>query len=164
MKSMNNAENRECSRSILLEKHDEPQKTAESLLQGKHILLAEDHLLNAEITTRLFGIMGLTVHCVHNGKEALDAFSSSQEFFYDAVFLDIRMPVMDGYVASKQIRALARPDAEIVPIIALTASAESEQSFLTVQAGTNAYIVKPIERESLSKLLIEQIQKRKRVR
>lgn len=132
------------------EKAEEKQ---ESGLQGRNILLAEDYELNMELATEILEMRGARVTQAWNGKEALEAFEASEEFFFDAVLMDMQMPVMDGCEAAKEIRALNRKDAEKVPIVAVTANAFAEDIAHTMKAGMNAHIAKPIDFEILSDTL-----------
>ena len=114
----------------LLSHHDthadrrSPLKKLEELsFEGRTVLLAEDNPINAEITINILQMMGLTIERAENGEEAVKIFSESSPGTYDLVFMDIQMPVMNGYEATKAIRALRREDAAEVPIIAMTANA-----------------------------------------
>ncbi len=109
-----------------------------------NILLAEDHPLNAEIACRLLNRKGAKVTWCENGADAAEAFKNSAENEYDAVLMDIRMPVMDGYEATRTIRRLERKDAKTVPIIAMTAGAYETDRKESFEAGMNAHIAKPI--------------------
>ena len=129
----------------------EPERKPEEiiLLEGRRILLAEDNLLNMEIVTELLGMRGAEVTPAEDGRKALEAFQSSESYFFDAVLMDMQMPEMDGCQAARAIRALDRPDAGTVPIIALTANAFAEDITRTAQAGMNAHLAKPINIEQL---------------
>lgn len=122
-----------------------------------HILLAEDHKLNQEIITRLLKKREYTVHCTSNGAEAIDAFSESAAGFYSAVIMDIRMPLKDGFEATRAIRALDRPDAKDIPIIAMSANAYDEDVKKSMDAGMNAHLSKPIEPQNLYETLKKYI-------
>lgn len=114
-------------------------------LEGRRILLAEDNEVNMEITTELLQMNGAEVAQAWNGREALEQFEKSEAFHFDAVLLDMQMPEMDGCEAARRIRALARPDAPVVPIIAVTANAFAEDIAATAAAGMNAHVSKPID-------------------
>lgn len=114
-------------------------------LDGVRILLCEDHPLNAEIAVRLLRARGCTVDCVENGKLGLDAFASSKPGYYDAVLMDIRMPVMNGLEAASAIRALDRDDAKKTVIVAMTANAFVEDVQKSKDAGMDGHLAKPIE-------------------
>ena len=126
-------------------------------LNGRHILLAEDVFINAEIMKELLNIRGMVTDHAENGKKALDMFSESRLGYYDAVLMDVRMPEMDGLEAAAGIRSLERPDAEKVPIIAMTANAFDEDVQISLQVGMNAHLSKPVEAERLYHTLEELI-------
>lgn len=122
-------------------------------LAGRHVLLAEDNELNWEVARELLGALGLELTWAENGREAVDAFASSEPGTFDAVLMDIRMPEMDGYQATRAIRALPRPDAATVPVIAMTADAFSEDIERARDAGMNAHVAKPIDLRELVRTL-----------
>jgi CheY-like chemotaxis protein len=122
-------------------------------LAGKHILLCEDHPLNQMITKELLQKRGMIVETAVNGQVGREKFNASAPGYYDAILMDIRMPVLDGYEATKEIRALNRPDAKSVPIIAMTAEAFTDSIEKAKQAGMNDYITKPVEPENLFLIL-----------
>ncbi|WP_458863063.1 ATP-binding protein [Acidaminobacterium chupaoyuni] len=126
----------------------EPARQAK-ILAGGHILLCEDHPLNQEIAKALLEEKGMIVHIAENGQEGVNAYLAAPAGFYQAVLMDIRMPVMDGFAAARAIRALKRPDAQTLPIIAMTADAFEEDIKKCAEAGMNAHIAKPIEPEKL---------------
>lgn len=120
---------------------------------GMAALLAEDNDLNREIAQTILEEFGLTVDTAVNGREALDHFEASPIGRYDIIFMDVRMPVMDGLEACRQIRMLPRPDAVTVPIVALTANAFAEDIDKTREAGMNAHLGKPIDMAQLQQIL-----------
>ena len=128
-------------------------------LEGKHILLAEDVFINAEIMKELLKIKGAIIEHAENGRIAVDMFNESFEDYYDAVLMDVRMPEMDGLEATKAIRKLDRSDAQKVPIIAMTANAFDEDVQRSMQAGLNAHLSKPVQPddlfETLESLIVE---------
>ena len=126
-------------------------------IEGRHILLAEDVIINAEIMKELLKIKGVIIDHAENGRICLDMFAASDEGFYDAVLMDVRMPEMDGLEATAAIRALNRPDAKTVPIIAMTANAFDEDVQRSLQVGMNAHLSKPVEPERLYQTLEELI-------
>ena len=140
-----------------IERKRKREDSAPADLTGRRILLAEDMMINAEIMIELLEMMDMTVEHAENGKIALDMFASSAEGHYDAVLMDMRMPEMDGLTATQAIRALERPDAKTVPIIALTANAFDEDVQRSLQAGMNAHLSKPVEPERLYETLSELI-------
>ncbi|MCI2056340.1 MAG: PAS domain-containing protein [Oscillibacter sp.] len=123
------------------------------LLAGKRVLLCEDHPLNATIAARLLNEKGVTVDHAENGQQGLEMFRRASTGYYDAVLMDIRMPVMDGLETAESIRRLPRRDAKSVPIIAMTANALSEDVEATQKAGMNAHLAKPIEPHRLYETL-----------
>ncbi len=126
-------------------------------LKGKRILLAEDMEINAEIMKEVLSIKEADTEHAANGKIALEMFKSHDEFYYDAVLMDVRMPEMDGLEATEAIRALDRKDAKVVPIIALTANAFDEDVQRSLQVGMNAHLSKPVEPDRLYQSLEELI-------
>ena len=126
-------------------------------LDGRNILLAEDFIINAEIIKELMDIRGVKVEHAENGKLAVEMFENSKADYYDAILMDVRMPEMDGLEATKAIRALNRPDAKTIPIIAMTANAFDEDVQRSLQAGMNAHLSKPVEADHLYKTLEELI-------
>ncbi|MBR5341601.1 MAG: response regulator [Erysipelotrichaceae bacterium] len=138
------------------------QKKQETELNGKHILLAEDVEINAEIIKLLLETKKISVDVAENGEIALNKFRSSQENYYDAILMDVRMPVMDGLEAAQKIRTLGRNDSKSIPIIALTANVFDEDVQRSLQAGMNAHLSKPVEPEMLYKTISELISENKK--
>jgi CheY-like chemotaxis protein len=124
-------------------------------LAGKHILLCEDHPLNQEIVKALLEQKGAMVEIAVNGRRGVDLFAASAPGYYDAVLMDIRMPVMDGITAAGKIRAMKRADAARVPIVAMTADAFEEDVQKCLNAGMNSHLAKPIDPELLFRTLAE---------
>ena len=118
-------------------------------LKGRRILLAEDIMVNAEIMIMVLQMREMEVDHAENGRIAVEKFSASPEGYYDAILMDMRMPEMDGLEATGRIRAMDRPDAKTVPIIALTANAFDEDVQRSLQAGLNAHLSKPVEPDVL---------------
>lgn len=131
---------------------DEQEKCAR-LYAGKRILLVEDNALNQEIASELLGMLAVEVEMADDGSIALQKFARSPEGYYDLVFMDMQMPVMDGCAATRAIRALARDDAGRVPIIAMTANAFADDRQRTAKAGMNEHMAKPIDMERLRDIL-----------
>ena len=119
---------------------------------GKRVLLAEDNELNWEIAEELLGDLGLDLEWAENGQICVEKFTASPVGYYDAILMDLRMPIMTGYDATQAIRALDRSDASL-PIIAMTADAFSEDIQRCLEAGMNAHIAKPIDIREVSRLL-----------
>ena len=113
-------------------------------LSGRRILLVEDNELNREIAAFLLKDEGISVTEAEDGQQALECFLKMPEGYYDAVLMDIMMPVMDGYQATREIRGSGKKDAEMIPIIAMTANAFAEDKRKTMEAGMDAHLSKPI--------------------
>ena len=126
-------------------------------LEGRRILLAEDVDINAEIMTDMLDMENIKADRAENGKIAVELFEKSTAGIYSAILMDVRMPQMDGLEAAKAIRAMDREDAKRIPIIALTANAFDEDIQLSLQAGMNAHLNKPVEADHLIRILGELI-------
>ena len=126
-------------------------------LKGRHILLAEDVHINAEIIKELLTIRGCVSEHAENGRQAVDLFKNSEKDDYDAILMDVRMPEMDGLAATAAIRLLDHPNAQTIPIIAMTANAFDEDVQRSLQVGMNAHLSKPVEPERLYVTLEELI-------
>lgn len=124
-------------------------------LEGKRILLCEDHVINCQIATRLLKSKKIIVDVANDGKEGVEMFEASEIDYYSAILMDIRMPVMDGLAATAAIRQLDREDAETIPIIAMTADVFEDDVKGATDAGMNAHLAKPIEPNLLFSKLIE---------
>ena len=129
----------------------------EELLSGLRILVVDDLIENAEIVEDLLELEGADYEYAENGTEALEMFNRSPEYYYDAVLMDIRMPVMNGLDASRQIRNLDRPDAGSVPIIALTANTADSDIRETMDAGMNAHLSKPVDADLMYNTIREMV-------
>jgi signal transduction histidine kinase/CheY-like chemotaxis protein len=128
-----------------------------TVLAGKHILLCEDHPMNQEIARTFLEEKQMIVDIADNGQIGFDRFRKSAAGFYDAVLMDIHMPVMDGYEATKKIRSAARADAGTVPIIAMTADAFTDDVQKCLDSGMDAHIAKPVDPETMYRVLAEHI-------
>ena len=126
-------------------------------LKGRHILIAEDVFINAEIMKQVILMREAEIDHAENGKIVLELFENSPVGHYDAILMDVRMPEMDGLEAAAAIRALDRPDAKTIPIIALTANAFDEDVQRSLQAGMDAHLSKPVDPERLYQTLEELI-------
>lgn len=135
--------NRELWNNILCDEYD--------------VLMAEDVLINAEIMEQIIMVRGAEIDHAENGKIVLDMFEKSKEGYYDAILMDVRMPEMDGLAATEAIRALDRPDAKKIPIIAMTANAFDEDVQRSLQIGMNAHLSNPVEPDRLYQTLEELI-------
>ncbi|HBZ63319.1 MAG TPA: hypothetical protein DEO89_01620 [Lachnospiraceae bacterium] len=129
------------------------EKQQECDISGMRILLVEDNALNMEIAQVLLCDAGADVDAVYNGKEALEKFSNSEKGHYQAILMDVMMPVMDGYEATRQIRRLEREDAREIPIIAMTANAFAEDRRKSKEAGMNEHLAKPVTLMKLKEML-----------
>ena len=132
----------------------EPEPTP---LKDRRILLAEDVEINAEIIKQIILMKEATIEHAANGRIVVEMFANSPVGYYDAVLMDVRMPEMDGLEAAASIRALDRPDAKTIPIIALTANAFDEDVQRSLQVGMNAHLSKPVEPDNLYRTLEELI-------
>jgi len=126
-------------------------------LKGRNILMAEDVLINAEIMKQIILMREAEIDHAENGKKVLELFENSSIGHYDAILMDVRMPEMDGLEAATAIRALGRPDAKTIPIIALTANAFDEDVQRSLQVGMDAHLSKPVDPERLYQTLEELI-------
>ena len=143
-----------------LQATEKGEQTEPFSLEGLRILLAEDNEINMEIAAEMLEAQGITAVRAWNGAEAVDVFQAAEPFAFDAILMDMQMPLMDGCEAARQIRAMDRPDAGAVPIIAVTANAFSEDVSATTAAGMNAHVSKPINaavlRQTLERLIHPQ--------
>ena len=130
----------------------ETEEEKEIDFSGKRILLAEDIEINWEVANEILSAVGLVLEWVENGKECVEKFAQSEVGYYDAILMDIRMPVMNGYDAAMKIRTLDRPDKDL-PIIAMTADAFSDDAKHCLECGMNAHIAKPIGIKECTRVL-----------
>ena len=126
--------------------------------KGKRILLVEDNELNREIAEELIGVTGASVESAEDGVQAVEMFKESAEGYYDLILMDVQMPHMDGYEATRCIRALGRSDAQKVPIFAMTANAFAEDVKKSREAGMNAHISKPLNIRAVYKQMNRYLQ------
>ncbi len=143
-------------RDVLPEKQDgteEAQTDAAVDFTGRRLLLVEDNMINMEIANMILTEAGFTVDTAENGKIVLDMVSSSEPGTYDAILMDIQMPVMDGFEATRAIRALDNKDLANIPILAMTANAFKEDELAALEAGMQAHIAKPVDVDQLLKTL-----------
>lgn len=127
-------------------------------LSGRKVLLVEDNAMNTDIARRMVERWGMEVACAADGAEALEMFEASRPCGYDVVLMDLRMPRMDGYEATRRIRALGRSDAQAVPIIAMSADAYDEDVRLCLDTGMNAHVPKPVDPGRLYRALVQVLQ------
>ncbi len=131
----------------------------DEILEGLHILLCEDNEINTEIALALLEKKACVIDCAEDGLEGVNLFKQSEVGYYDLVLMDIRMPVMNGLEASKEIRKLNRADAKTIPIIAMTADAFNADKKISREAGMNAHLSKPIEPTLLYRTMVDLIKK-----
>ena len=145
----------------LKEEQKEEKRSMEEadMLVGLHFLAAEDNEINAEILAEILEMEGATCEIVDNGQLAVKRFQDSEAGEFDAILMDVQMPVMNGYEASRAIRALEREDANLVPIIAMTANAFAEDEKEALEAGMDVHVAKPIDMELLKKAIKQCVQK-----
>ena len=122
---------------------------------GKKILLVEDNELNREVAAEIIGMTGAEIETAVNGKEAVDKVADHPNGYYDLVFMDVQMPIMNGYEAATAIRSLPKHKGELLPIVAMTANAFTEDVILAKSAGMNEHIAKPLDMEKLNRMLHE---------
>ena len=140
------------------DKREEQRDVSEKSIKGLHILLAEDNELNMEIAEFVLQNGGADVTKAWNGQEAVELFRKSASGEFDAILMDIMMPVMNGYEAAKMLRSLDREDAKTIPIIAMTANAFMEDRLKAKEAGMNEHIVKPLDVELLIKVIYKLVE------
>lgn len=122
-----------------------------------HFLAAEDNEINAEILREILSMVGADCEIVENGQLAVARFAHAAEREFDAILMDVQMPVMNGYDATRAIRALERNDARDIPIIAMTANAFAEDEKEALDAGMNVHLAKPIDVELLEKVINQYV-------
>lgn len=115
--------------------------------------MAEDNALNAEVITAILNIHDATCEVAANGEEAVAKFETSAPGTFDMIFMDVQMPVMNGHDAARAIRAMDRPDAGTIPIIAMTANAFAEDERQALACGMNAHVAKPIDVHALERVV-----------
>ena len=132
---------------------DTIESSAIHTIKGKRILLVEDNELNAEIAKTVLEDVGALITRAENGQQALELFKEKPAGTFDAILMDLMMPVMDGYTATKKIRSLERSDAKTIPIIAMTANAFQEDAEKCIAVGMNAHLAKPLDIEKMKKTI-----------
>ena len=136
----------------------EPQTGTEDLnLSGKRILLVEDIAINRTIVIELLRETNVNIDTAEDGAEAVRIFEASPPGYYDLIFMDIQMPHMDGYEATARIRESERPDAQVIPIVAMTANAYSEDINKAIAAGMDGHLSKPVDIDAVKRLLAEML-------
>ncbi len=129
-------------------------------LEGKHILIAEDQPVNAEILKMLLEMEGMTSELAEDGQKAVELFKQNETGHFDAILMDMRMPIMDGLEATREIRGLNHVDAKTIPIIAMTANAFEEDVKQCIEAGMNAHHSKPVNMDVLKEILAQRLAKK----
>jgi two-component system sensor histidine kinase/response regulator len=136
-----------------------PQEPQDFDFSGRRVLLVEDNMINAEIAQSILVMKNCIVETAANGAEAVEAFAAAPVGYFDAILMDVRMPVMDGLEATRTIRAMRKASSKKVPIIAMTANAFEEDVNMSLAAGMNAHLSKPIEPEKLYRVLEDLMSK-----
>ena len=144
--------------NLYADKREEQKDVSEKSIKGLHILLAEDNELNMEIAEFMLQNEGADVTKAWNGQEAVELFRNSEPGEFDVILMDIMMPVMNGYEATKMIRSLDREDAKAIPIIAMTANAFTEDRLRAKEAGMNEHISKPVDVRLLVKVICKLVE------
>ena len=140
----------------------EAEEKTETSIHGLHVLLTEDNELNMEIAEFVLQNEGAVVTKAWNGQKAVDIFRKNRPGEFDAILMDIMMPVMNGYEAAKMIRSLDREDAKVIPIIAMTANAFTEDKMRAKEAGMDEHIAKPVDGKLLVKVINELVKRDQR--
>jgi len=143
-----------------LAEREEPKAEESSSLEGLHFLAAEDNVINAEILKEFLAMEGASCEIVENGQLAVERFENAAEGEFDAILMDVQMPVMNGYDATRVIRASGRKNAAEIPIIAMTANAFAEDEKAALEAGMNVHLAKPINMEMLKKIVNKYVRRR----
>lgn len=125
--------------------------------KGERFLVVEDNAINMEITTELLWMTGAQTECAKDGVEAVDMFMAAPQGYYGAILMDIQMPRLNGYDATRRIRGSDHPDARHIPIIAMTANAFAEEAAMSLEVGMNAHVTKPVDVEMLYRTLRQEI-------
>lgn len=121
--------------------------------KGKRILLVDDNDLNRDVACEILLMMGLQTDVAINGQDAIDKFTGHKAGYYDLIFMDIQMPLVNGYEAAKKIRSLKKPDSATIPIVAMSANAFNEDIKKSLESGMNAHIAKPLDLKRLREVL-----------
>lgn len=147
--------------SALHVQREEKETIEEENLSGYHFLLVEDNEINSEILGELLQMRGATFTVKTDGKQAVEEFKRTKPGTYDAIFMDIQMPVMNGYEATRAIRRLDHPDAKSIIILAMTANAFAEDVKASLEAGMNGHIAKPVDMKLLYHTISELLNSKK---
>ncbi len=141
--------------SVEKQKEETPEPESKPDFSGKRVLLAEDNELNQMLAENILTNVGLAVDIVNDGTEAVEKMKSSSAGYYDIILMDVQMPKMDGYEATKQIRALEDKEKAGIPIVAVTANAFEEDCQIALDAGMNGHLAKPYDIPEIMKTLKE---------
>ena len=144
------------SKEEVYESQNTIKPSAIHTIKGKRILIVEDNELNAEITKTVLEDVGALITRAENGQQAVELFKEKPAGTFDAILMDLMMPVMDGYTATRKIRSLERSDAKTIPIIAMTANAFQEDAEKCIAVGMNAHLAKPLDIEKMKTIICEQ--------
>ena len=139
-----------------------PERSAEESFTGLQVLLVEDNELNCQIAKEMLELLSVRVDLARDGLQAVQAVRSHSPFYYDLVFMDVQMPVLNGYEATKKIRNSGIPGVETLPILAMTADAFDEDVKLARLSGMNGHLAKPISIEQLKNVLLDCLSKKNR--
>ena len=143
------SELRDCLQSIITEREDGGKAEEKPARRTGHILLAEDNELNQEIAVAILEEAGFTIDVAENGQAAVEKLESSQPGYYQLILMDVQMPVMNGYEATREIRRLKNKKLSRIPILAMTANAFEEDRQEAIRSGMNGHIPKPINVDTL---------------
>ena len=139
---------------------DAQEKPDADVLRGLTVLVAEDNELNTEIITTMLEMEGAAYETTENGQEAVELFRESPQGHFDLILMDVQMPVMNGYEAARQIRVCGHPDAEIIPIVAMTANTFAEDVQRSMEAGMNGHLAKPIDMDTVHSTVARLLRRR----
>ena len=138
-----------------VEYEEHKESNVKGVMEGRTFLVAEDNEINAEIITEMLSIEGAKCEVAVNGQEALEMFKKSKQGYYDMILMDVQMPIMNGYEATRQIRVCDHPQAKTIPIAAMTANTFAEDVRDAMEAGMNGHLAKPIDMNAVRKLIGE---------
>ena len=141
---------------------EEPKnETSHSIMDGCLFLVAEDNEINSEILTEMLAMEGAKCELAVNGQEAVEMFKKSKPGYYDMIFMDVQMPIMNGYEATRQIRSCDHPEAKTIPIAAMTANTFAEDIRNALDSGMNGHLAKPIDMKAVRELTEQLLNKNK---
>lgn len=142
---------------------EEEEEKGEYFVEGMRVLLVEDNDINRDLSYRVLSDEGVQVETAENGQEAVELFGKKESGYYDAILMDIQMPIMDGYQATRKIRTMVEKEGDDVPIIAVTADAFQEDVQLAMEAGMNAHVKKPVDYDILLGILSNVREQQERI-